>query len=470
MTSLADRWVVPWLAFLAEWSVRWGLVLAVLTIWFALRPPRRAAVRHLLCAVGLTVGLLLPLTPRSWVATVTWPYGRVDAVARSIDGAPSERIDPRFDDSLFTQGAQSNGQLSNAVADPLTDRTATLDESGRRRLNAASAWRLVAIGITGVWLLVAILLMVRLIGGRLMLAKLRSTTSHGGEAADQLFDECRRSLRLTRPVALAVHSAVGSPVAMGGRRALIIVPPDWEGWTEQHRRACLLHELTHLARRDDWVKFVQEIIRVPFFFHPLVRWVLNRLDRERELLCDENVVALGADPVGYARLLLDLARRPGRLLPACAALRPGWLPFFDSRTVAVRIEHLLEDDVMRSLTPLPARRLVLLGVVAFTVALGVGGLRVRAVEARERPEPSPTAKATPAKATTRKIEGLIRGPDGKVVADAVVVAGIVGTVKPNHQIFKTNKYGRFAWWIPESTVTVYFVAYKEGLAPVTWMR
>ena len=42
MTRFTGEWVVPWLAFLADWSVRWGVILLILALWFALalRPPR----------------------------------------------------------------------------------------------------------------------------------------------------------------------------------------------------------------------------------------------------------------------------------------------------------------------------------------------------------------------------------------------------------------------------------------------
>ena len=327
-----------------------------------------------------------------------------------------------------------------------------------------------AIGVAAVWLSTVIVLSVRLIGGRIVIARLRSAALPCGESSNRLLEESRRSLGLSRPVALGVHAGVGSPVAIGGWRPLIVVPLDWEGWSEPQRRACLLHELTHLARRDDWVKIVQEIIRVPFFFHPLVRWLLNRLDRERELFCDESVVALGVDPIGYARLLLDMARRPGRLLPTSLGPRPAWLPFFDGRTVTLRIERLLEDDMMRPLAPLPFPRLFGFGAIAFAAAIGVGGLRVRAVEPRAKQDKPPAAQAAPVQTGARKIEGVILDPDGKAAADVVVVAGFLDAGKPNHQVFKTNKYGRFTWWVPESPVMAYFVAHKEGLAPVIWTK
>jgi hypothetical protein len=46
MISLLISAIVSWLVLLVDWSVRSGLVLAALALWFAFRPPRRAEIRH----------------------------------------------------------------------------------------------------------------------------------------------------------------------------------------------------------------------------------------------------------------------------------------------------------------------------------------------------------------------------------------------------------------------------------------
>jgi len=448
VTGLTDVWVVPSLAFLAGWSVRWGLVLAALGVWFALRPPRRAATRHLLCAVALAAGMLLPVVPHWWVATISWPSRRADVAAQRGTHPTIARAEPFASGISPEHDARPPGRTSMAVARPVS-RVPDREGLGDRLPRAAlGTWRVVMLGVAGLWVSAVLVLSARLAGGRLLLAKLRGSAVSGGDTSDRLLDECRRAVRLSRPVALAAHSAVASPVALGGRRPLVLVPPDWDGWPESHRRDCLLHELTHLARYDDWAKLAEELVRVPFFFHPLVIWLLNRLDRERELLCDEAVVAFGAEPLGYARLLLDLARRPGRLLPSATALRPGWLPFFDRGTVAVRINRLLEDDMARSLSPPSVRRPFAVGAVAFAAALGIGGLHIRAVEpqAKKDDQPAtPAVRAEPA-AAARNIEvrpdelaGVVVDTQGKPIEAVEVDAW---TWYPGHET-KTDQKGVF---------------------------
>jgi hypothetical protein len=90
MISVTDGWVVPSLLFLADWSVRWGLLLAMLLIVLASRPPRQAARRYLLCACAMGAGILLPTAPRWGTTAIHWPSPKI---VRPIEvaAAPSDR-------------------------------------------------------------------------------------------------------------------------------------------------------------------------------------------------------------------------------------------------------------------------------------------------------------------------------------------------------------------------------------------
>ena len=71
----------------------------------------------------------------------------------------------------------------------------------------------------------------------------------------------------------------------------------------------LVHELAHLRRRDDWTNLLQKMVRAVFFFHPAVWWIESRLSLEREMACDEHVLANSEDPRAYAECLVSLAER-----------------------------------------------------------------------------------------------------------------------------------------------------------------
>jgi hypothetical protein len=467
MINVTNLWIVPWLVFLTDWSVRWGLVLAALALWFAVRPPRRAATRHAVCAAGLVAGLLLPVVPRWGSAAIVWPAARARSplTPSSRQGAGSEVLTGR------TAEASTPSRLGERSASPSgpSRRVPAAEPPGASSRWAVAlgtgAWQLSVWVLAATWVVMVVILSARLLGGWLWLAGLRRGARAVGATSRSLLDECREVLRLSRRPDLVAHPVVASPVTVGGLRPLVLVPLDWDEWPESHRRACLLHELAHLHRRDDWAKLVQELVRIPFFFHPLIRWLLARLDRERELLCDEAVVVLGADPVAYARLLLDLARRPARLVPGGASFEPPWLPFLDRGTVAERIERLMDDDMLRALTPLSSRRLFALGALALATTLGAGSLRVRAVESQEsRPGKTQraTSKAEHAGPFSRTIKGRVVDPEGKPVSGVVVVVGIRDAGAPNHRVLATDKEGRFSWQLPPGPLALSCLAHKPG--------
>ncbi len=70
-----------------------------------------------------------------------------------------------------------------------------------------------------------------------------------------------------------------------------------------------LHELAHLRRRDDWTNLAQQFVRAIFFFHPAVWWIENNASLEREIACDDAVLAETASPRAYAECLAHLAER-----------------------------------------------------------------------------------------------------------------------------------------------------------------
>jgi hypothetical protein len=84
--------------------------------------------------------------------------------------------------------------------------------------------------------------------------------------------------------------------------ALRELPPD-------DLNVILLHEFAHLRRWDDWTNLIQKIVRALFFFHPAVWWIENRLSVEREMACDDAVLAETANPHGYATCLVSLLEK-----------------------------------------------------------------------------------------------------------------------------------------------------------------
>jgi len=119
-----------------------------------------------------------------------------------------------------------------------------------------------------------------------------------------------RGFKSSRHVRLYVSSRATVPAAIGFFRPAIVFP----AWllpqlSAEEIRIILLHEFAHLRRWDDWTNLVQKVVKAVFFFHPAVWWIENRLTLEREMACDDMVLAQTASARAYASSLISFAEK-----------------------------------------------------------------------------------------------------------------------------------------------------------------
>ncbi len=394
MRHFLDTVAEPGLWFLADWSLRWAALIGVTVLAMRLWRPRRAALRQLMCGVALLGGLFSPVLPR-WGSG--WRLAPKETAA-----APQAEQNTSFPSSAWerTSGSSASRPIRDkarsGASRPAFPSGAWEREGGGRVAasppsEALGNRRLAVLGLALCWGLGVLILLIRWLGGEWFLWRLRREAVDVQGSAMEMFAACRGELDVRGRVRLAAHPRVRSPVLLGLFRLLILVPPDWPQLPVDVQRAALLHELAHVRRRDHWLVPLLEMIRVAFFFHPLVRWLLARLEYERELLCDEMVVRRGVDRHDYARLLLNFARASGRL----TLLRwsgGSYLPMGRRRTVKARIHHLLEENMERWMGPLSARWTVVLGASLLALMLGLASYRVRAVEVEKASAPAEKEK------------------------------------------------------------------------------
>jgi Zn-dependent protease with chaperone function len=160
-----------------------------------------------------------------------------------------------------------------------------------------------------------------------------------------------------RSVTIATSESVTVPAAIGFFKPMIVIPA-WalRELSPEELNVILLHEFAHLRRWDDWTNLLQRTVRAVFLFHPAVWWIESRLTLEREMACDDAVLASTANPHGYAKCLVALLEK--------SFARRGWVmaqaAVHRAREASLRLAQIL--DVSR-----PATRCVskpALGLVA----------------------------------------------------------------------------------------------------------
>src|SRR6202795_17609 len=168
-----------------------------------------------------------------------------------------------------------------------------------------------------VWALGASVAMMRLLAGLWRLRQLRRSCTP--IMAADLDPAVRKtvaaigasgSMISSNSITIATSECVRVPAAIGFWKRAIVLP----AWAlrelpAQDLNVILLHEFAHLRRWDDWTNLIQKIVRALFFFHPAVWWIEKRISVEREMACDDAVLAETANPRGYATCLVSLLEK-----------------------------------------------------------------------------------------------------------------------------------------------------------------
>lgn len=161
------------------------------------------------------------------------------------------------------------------------------------------------------WILAASIAILRLAVGLWRLRGLRrSCRVIDAAKLDPLVQQTLADFRSSRSLTLATSQRVKVPAAIGFFRPMIVLP-SWalRELSAEELRVILLHELAHLRRWDDWTNLIQKLVRAVLIFHPAAWWIDNNLSLEREMACDDAVLAETANPRGYAQCLISLLER-----------------------------------------------------------------------------------------------------------------------------------------------------------------
>jgi beta-lactamase regulating signal transducer with metallopeptidase domain len=357
------------------------VILAAATLNGLLLRRASAAWRHFVWTLAVVGLVLLPILP---IALPRWRMP-IHVAAPTSQGA----------DTATVRGAPAEG--SNSVS---TSRAGAGREAPEPLLGAVSWLALLA----SVYAVGVVLLLSRMIVGRLVVRRLGTrATTLVDPAWTQLLVECRDRLDVWRPVRLRRSLDGTMPMAFGTWRPTILMPSVADTWSDDRRRAVLLHELAHVARHDCFTQFIAAVTCALYWLHPGVWWVARRLRAERELACDDRVLAVGTRARDYAEHLLDLAYTlGGSRAPALAVTM--------ARHGEIEGRMLAALDATRNRTT-PSRRSRVAGL-AIAAAVVV---------------PIATAQATRAPAAPAVHQPPAIGPQGASAPSEIVDRGTPGT-------------------------------------------
>jgi beta-lactamase regulating signal transducer with metallopeptidase domain len=117
-----------------------------------------------------------------------------------------------------------------------------------------------------------------------------------------------------RPARLVVSAHVHRAAALGLKRPLIALAPETIArLTDGELDQVVIHEYAHIQRNDDLAVILQRVIAAVLCVHPAVWGIDRAITTEREVACDDWVVAHAGTAARYAACLVGLAAHPGSM-------------------------------------------------------------------------------------------------------------------------------------------------------------
>lgn len=134
--------------------------------------------------------------------------------------------------------------------------------------------------------------------------KLLRVSSPAGEEDQAALETARRRTGCDREAELYRCPRIHTPMLMGFRRPVILLPEDIPAGSLE---AALTHELTHLKHRDTWYMLLMTLARCVHWFNPLVWLMVRTARRDMELCCDYDLLNGQGEEArrAYGRAILD---------------------------------------------------------------------------------------------------------------------------------------------------------------------
>lgn len=160
------------------------------------------------------------------------------------------------------------------------------------------------------WLAIAGVMLLRLAGGLLTISRARRAAAPlASDALSSSLTRVALAVALPHPVALLRTDAVNAPAIHGHWRPAVLMPAWLADAPANVLEPLLAHELSHVRRRDYAANLMQRLAEALLAPFPGALWLGARIRHAREQRCDDDAARTCGDVQRYVEALATLASR-----------------------------------------------------------------------------------------------------------------------------------------------------------------
>ncbi|WP_321307962.1 TonB-dependent receptor plug domain-containing protein [Marinifilum fragile] len=162
--------------------------------------------------------------------------------------------------------------------------------------------------MVNIWIIGVCILSCHMTFNYLQTIKLRKHLTYPvSKQTQSIADKLIQKLNLKQNITLLESGYVQTPSLVGYFKPLILLPVSMlSGIPENQLEIIIAHELAHIKRHDYLFQFIQGIIELLFFYHPVVWWLSSVVNTEREHICDDLAVKICGESLTLIKALNNM--------------------------------------------------------------------------------------------------------------------------------------------------------------------
>jgi beta-lactamase regulating signal transducer with metallopeptidase domain len=141
----------------------------------------------------------------------------------------------------------------------------------------------------------------------LQLNKLRTTANYTSALEfRELLAELTSEKSLT--IKVAYSASISAPIVFGFIEPIILLPISiCNQLSINEVKQILIHEVAHILRNDYLMNIFIQLTQVILWFNPFSYWLIQSIQLQREIACDNFVINCTGDPINYTKALYNIA-------------------------------------------------------------------------------------------------------------------------------------------------------------------
>lgn len=158
-----------------------------------------------------------------------------------------------------------------------------------------------SMAITGIWIAGVLVFSIMTIRAMLTIRKIKThSTELNNNETIKLFEDCKRTLGISKSIKVVVSPLVTSPMTFGVIQTYVVMPAQFDQWLSvKDIEYIFLHELNHYKNKDILTNNLMIAYQIIYWFNPLVWFAFREMRLDREIACDTAVLK-SLDPHSYS--------------------------------------------------------------------------------------------------------------------------------------------------------------------------